>query len=164
MILWFVVVAPILVAEVFQSPRVDYRLVSVGALLPLVEVVGVPFVALHTLLAPVLVLTLVMAATSGRRLLRRRLIGIPIGLFLHLVLDATFTVAELFWWPAFSVAVDRDLLPEVGRPILVGLALDAVAVIAAWWAVGRYDLRVAENRSRLLATGHLAPETMRSTR
>ncbi len=160
MLLWFAVVAPIIVAEVFRSPRVDYRLVAFGAVLPLIEVIGAPFLALHTLAAPVVVLTAVMVATSGRRLLRRRLIGVPIGMFLHLVLDGTWAVAALFWWPAFGFALGREAIPEVGRSIVIGAAFEVAAVAAGVWAADRYGLRSAENRSRLLTTGHLAPGSL----
>ena len=39
MLLWFVVLAPVAVAEIFRSPMVDYRLVALGAVLPLAEAV-----------------------------------------------------------------------------------------------------------------------------
>ncbi len=156
MLLWFVIVAPIVVAEVFRSPMVDYRFVALGAAIPLVEVVGGRPVALHSLAAPVVVLALVMAATRERRLVRRRLLGVPIGLFLHLVLDGTWTDAELFWWPAFGVDLAGRELPELGRPLAVGLLLEAVAIALAVVARRRYHLDESENRRLLWRNGHLA--------
>lgn len=155
MLLWFAVLAPIVVAEVFRSPMVDYRLVAAGALLPLVEAaLGGPRV-LHTLIGAVAALALVMGATVGRRLVRRRLLGVPIGLFLHLVLDGSWTDRELFWWPAFGADFDAASLPEVGRPLVVGLVLEALAAAAAAWAWRRYALDRPGNRRRLVASGHL---------
>jgi hypothetical protein len=155
MVLWFAVVAPILVAEVFRSPMVDYRLVALGALLPLSEVaVGGPRL-LHTLVGAVGALVVVMAVTTGRRLVRRRLLGVPIGLFLHLVLDATWTDQRSFWWPLFGWTFERDTLPELGRPLAVGLALEVLAVAAGVWAWRRYGLDDPRNRQRLVRTGHL---------
>ena len=161
MFLWFVIVAPIVVAEVFRSPMVDYRFVAVGAALPLVELVAGRPVVLHSLVAPVAVLALVMAATRNRRLVRRRLLGIPIGLFLHLVLDATWASAELFWWPAFGFDLAGRELPELARPMAIGLVLEVAAVVLGWIAWRRYGLDVVENRQTLLRNGHLARTVFR---
>lgn len=154
MVLWFVVVAPVLVAEVFRSPMIDYRLVAVGAALPLVEVfVGAN--VLHTLLGSVALLTVVMLATQGRRLLRRRLLGVPIGMFVHLVLDGSWTRTELFWWPGFGLDFGTSEPPEFDRPLAIGVALELAAVAVAVWAHRRYDLGDDAKRGRLLTTGQL---------
>ncbi len=155
MFFWFAVVAAVLVAEIFQSPMVDYRTVAAGALLPLLDVVAAPLglgAVLHSLLAPIIVLTVVMASTIGRRLLRRRLLGIPIGMFLHLVLDGSWTDQSLFWWPLFGVELSE--VPERGGLIL-RLGLEVVAVGVAAIAYRRYGLDDAQNRTRLLRHGHL---------
>ena len=160
MLLWFLFAAPFLVAEVFRSPLVDYRLVALGAVLPVLEVVTGGVWVLHTLAAPVAALTLVMVATQGRRLLRRRLLGIPIGLFLHLVLDGTFASAELFWWPAFGRSFEGLEAPETtGLGLRLLLELAGVAIAALAWR--RYGLDDPAARSRLLRTGHL-PAAVRS--
>ena len=156
MVLWFAVLAPIIVAEVFRSPAVDYRLVLLGAVLPLVEVVTGQPVALHTLLAPVLALAVVMAVTVRRRLLRRRLLGLPIGLFLHLVLDGTWTSSQLFWWPAFGWELDVGAAGEASVSIALRLVGDLVAAGLGVWAWRRYQIGVGDNRQRLLRSGHLA--------
>lgn len=154
MLIWFLVLAPILVAEVFRSPMIDYRLVAVGAVLPLVEVaIGVN--VLHTLLGAVVLMTVVMLTTQRRRLVRRRLLGVPIGLFVHLLLDASWTRAELFWWPAFGFDFGPSTLPEFDRPIVVGIVLEVLGIAAAFWAYRRYDLADPVKRSRLMQTGQL---------
>jgi hypothetical protein len=161
-LIWFAVAAPFLVAEVFRSPMVDYRLVALGAVLPVAEVVaGRPFV-LHTLLAPVVALTVIMLATQGRRLLRRRLLGVAIGLFLHLVLDGTWASAELFWWPLFGWSFDGLQLPEAGA-VGFRLLLEAVGVALAGVAWFRYGLGEPGRLRRLVTTGHL-PATVRNPR
>lgn len=159
MLLWFAVTAPILVAEVFRSPLVDYRLVAVGALLPLLEPVTGLFLGLHTLVGAVLALAVVMGATTGRRLVRRRLLGLPIGLFCHLVLDGTWTRTRLFWWPAFGF--DRQPAPEVGRPPLVWFGLEVAGIALAVVAWRRYGLASPDNRRLLVAQGHLARGVLR---
>ena len=154
MLIWFAVVAPVLVAEVFRSPMIDYRLVALGAVLPLTEVVVGPNV-LHTLLGAVLAMTVVMVATQQRRLLRRRLLGVPIGMFMHLILDGSWTRSELFWWPAFGFDFGQSGLPEFDRPIVVGLLLELVGVGVGWWAIRRYELTDPVKRERLVKTGQL---------
>ena len=80
MILWFAGVSFVFVWWVFRSPALDYRLVMLGSILPVGEVVlGGPRL-MHTLLGPVALLLLIMLATQKRRLVRRRWIGIPIGM------------------------------------------------------------------------------------
>jgi len=153
-LIWFVVLAPVLVAEVFRSPMIDYRLVAVGAALPLVEVfIGAN--VLHTLLGAVVMMTVVMLTTQNRRLLRRQLLGVPIGLFVHLVLDGSWTRAELFWWPAFGFDFGPSTLPEFDRPLVVGLFLEVLGIVAAVWAYRRYDLSDPKKRDRLIQTGQL---------
>ena len=65
----------------FRSPALDYRLVMLGSILPIGEVVlGGPRL-LHTLLFAVALLGRRHAAPpQKRRLVRRRLIGLPIGI------------------------------------------------------------------------------------
>lgn len=159
MLLWFAVTAPILVAEVFRSPLVDYRLVAVGALLPLIEPLTGVFLGLHTLAGAVVALAVVMGATSGHRLLRRRLLGIPIGLFCHLVLDGTWATTRLFWWPAFGPG--RQPVPESGRSPLVWLVLEAAGIALAVVAWRRYGLASPANRRLLATQGHLARGVLR---
>ncbi len=155
MFLWFAVVAAVLVAEIFQSPMVDYRIVALGAVLPLSDLVlssaglGTVF---HSLLAPIVILAVVMATTVGRRLLRRRLLGIPIGMFLHLVLDGTWADQSLFWWPLFGLELSD--IPERSG-LVFRLGLEVVAVGVAVVAYRRYGLDDVQNRERLIRQGHL---------
>jgi hypothetical protein len=153
-LIWFLVTAPFLVAEIFKSPMVDYRLVAFGALLPLVELGFDTAFVLHTLLAPVLVLTAVMVTTMGSRLVRRRLLGVPIGMFFHLVLDGTWTSATLFWWPAFGLSFEGEPVPET---TFIGwrLLLEVIAVAIGVVAYRRYDLADEAKRARLVKSGHL---------
>lgn len=161
MFLWFVVLAPVAVAQVFKSPMVDYRLVVLGALLPLIEAAfGGPRV-LHTLLFSVGAMGLVMALTSRRRLLRRRLLGVPIGLMFHLVLDGSWTDKNLFWWPAFGSEFPDSGLPAWSRPIEVGLLLELLAIGVAVWAYRQYQLDDQSNRELLVSQGQLARSVLR---
>jgi hypothetical protein len=158
MLIWFAVMSVVLTWAVFQSPALDYRLVALGAVLPVVEV---PFGAgpLHSLLAPTAVLAVVMLATRGRRLARRQWLGIPIGMYLHLVLDLSWTRSETFWWPALGPGFGEGRAFELDRG-LWSLAMEVVAVVVGVWAYGRFGLDDADRRSRFLRTGQLDRSVM----
>ena len=84
MILWHAGLALAIVWNVFRDPALDHRLVVAGALLPdAVDLAWGRPVYAHTLLAPVVVLVAVMLGTRRRRTVRRRLLAVPIGMFLH---------------------------------------------------------------------------------
>lgn len=154
MLLWFVGVGFLAVVLVFKSPALDYRVVIGGLLLPLVDVVpGVPPV-LHTLAGAVLLLAATMLATRGRRLARRRWLGLPIGVFVHLVLDGTWTNTELFWWPAFGLDLPDVDLPTFGSGA-AGLVLEALGAAAIWWSWRQFRLDDPARRQMFLREGRL---------
>jgi len=152
--------APVLTAEIFRSPMIDYRIVAVGALLPIVDVVIGSASVTHTLLFPVGLLTVVMLATQKQRLVRRRWLGLPIGAFFHLVLDGTWTGARPFWWPATGFGFEGLLAPETTRPSSLILFLEAVSIAVGWWAWRRYELERQVNRRRLIKSGQLSREVI----
>ena len=82
MLLWFAGMSFLAVWVVFHDPAIDHRLVMAGAVLPDVVdgVTGGPWV-LHSVLGSVALLTAVMLGTVHRRLLRRQLIALPIGIY-----------------------------------------------------------------------------------
>ena len=155
MILWFAGVSFVFVWWVFRSPALDYRLVMLGSVLPVGEVLlGGPRV-LHTLLAAVALLALVMLATQKRRLVRRRWIGLPIGLLMHLVLDGIWSRAEVFWWPLFGWSFGDQGLPELGRPVGLIVVLEIVGAACLAWVWRTFDLDQPAVRQRFLRTGQL---------
>ncbi len=161
MFLWFAAGAAAIVWVIFNSPMIDYRVVMLGAVLPVVEVpwgVG----ALHTLLASVAALTVVMLATTPkglprRRSIRRRWLGLPIGMFLHLILDGVWTDARLFWWP-FAGGLPGGLFgeraPELGRGVWT-VAMEAAGGLLLVWLWGRWGLDDPDRRRTFLRTGQL---------
>jgi hypothetical protein len=151
---WFIGVGWLLVVAVFQSPALDYRLVMLGTVVPLADALtGGPWV-MHTLLASVALLAIVMLATQRRRLVRRRWLGLPIGMFIHLVLDGAWTNTHVFWWPAFGASFGHERLPELDRGGL-SVVMEFVGVAALLYAWNRFDLRVPAVRDRFLRTGQL---------
>ncbi len=140
---------------------VDYRMVALGSTLPLtgwlIDQAGI----LHTMVGAVGSLAIVMVVTIGRRLLRRRLLGIPIGLMLYLVLDGVWTNDDLLLWPAFGSSFEGLTPPIAGRSMGLNLGLELIALGIGMWAYRRYDLHEPENMERLRSTGHLPRSAMR---
>lgn len=154
MFLWYVGLSVLLVATIFRSVGIDYRLVALGALLPLL--VDLPFgyrAYGHTLIFAVALLAAVMVGTIGRsRLLRRRLLCLPIGVFCGLVLSGAFTNDELFWWPFLGTSFPHEaLLPATWVVVLEELA----GLFACWVLIGQYDLYLPGPRRELIRTGRL---------
>lgn len=133
MLLWFAGLSMVAVWLVFRSPAVDHRTVALGAVLPVGELAfGRPLV-LHTLVGAAAVLLVVVVATDRRSEARRRWLGVPIGLLLHLVLDGVWSDAALFWWPAFGLGFPDRSLPEIARGWLVVPMELAGALALVWW-------------------------------
>jgi len=154
--LWFLGGALVIAWAVFRDPAVDYRLVMVGAVLP--DVVNAPFGGAgvgHSVTASVVLLGAVMVATIGRRGLRRHLLALPIGTFLHLVLDGAFTTTAVFWWP-FTGGFDDAPLPSVDRGWW-NVALEALGLGALVWGWRHFGLADPARRRRFLRTGRLDP-------
>lgn len=156
MVLWFVATAVLAVFFVFDSPAVDHRVVAAGALLPLTELLtGDPWV-LHTLAGSVALLIIVMGGTVGRRLRRRRLLGLPIGTFMFLIFSGCWSRTELFWWPLAGLdEIGTGVAPELDRPLAVIVLLELLGAGALFWLWRRYELGTEANRHRLVTTGRL---------
>lgn len=152
MFFWFAGGSFLLVAWIFSSPALDYRLVMAGSVLPVAEkALSGPW-ALHTLLAPVLTMAAVMLVFRGRRLAQRRWLGLPIGLFFFLVLDGAWARTELFWWPAFGWSAGDE---PGWRPLWVTLLMEAVGVVALVFAARTFGLTDEASRRRFLRNGQL---------
>ena len=155
MLIWFVAGSVVAVALVFDSPAMDFRLIALGAVVPMVEgVVGGPGV-LHAPITGVALLGGVMGVARGRRLLQRRWLAVPIGMLAHLVLDGTWSDKEVFWWPFFGLDVmGGSRVPEFER-LGTGLLLELVGLILGAWAWRRFGLRDPKARRALWAQGRL---------
>jgi hypothetical protein len=152
--LWFAGGAFVLVWVVFRSPAVDYRLVMLGAVLPVGELpFGSPRL-LHSLTAAAATLGLAMLVTPRRRLAQRRVVAVPIGMFIHLLLDGIWTDTQAFWWPFAGLAWSDARLPELSRGAF-DLVLEALGAAALWWCWRRFRLDEPERRARFLRTGQL---------
>ena len=155
MLLWFVGTAVAAVWYVFHDVRFDYRLLVVGAVLPgVIDIIGGLARFAHSLGVAVGLLVVVML-TTGRKPIRRLLLGLPIGMMLHLVFDGAFTATKVFWWP-FSGGWGAVRTPELARGWWNVPMEFAGALLVAWiWRF--FGLASADRRRQFLHTGHLVP-------
>lgn len=159
MLFWFAGLTFIGVAWIFASPAIDYRLVLAGSVLPVIEMIaGGPWV-LHSLLAPVAAMTLVMVVFQGKRLVQRKWLGIPIGMFMYLVLDGAWARTTLFWWPLFGFSADDGDIPTWESPAVL-IVMEIVGVLALVWSARRYRLTNEAERRLFLSKGRLSRALM----
>ena len=141
---------------VFHSANLDYRLIVAGAALPVLEALSGHDLVLHTLAAPVVVMLVVMLATRTRRTVRRQWLCLPIGMFVHLLLDGVWARSHAFWWPAFGLGVPVVAEPRrVAWPRARTSCSRCAGLGALVWAAKRFGLDDADRRRRLLRTGML---------
>lgn len=155
MLLWFAGASIVIVWLVFRSPALDYRLVVLGAVAPVGEVLAGGAWVLHTLVGAVAALALVMLATRQRRLVRRRWIGLPIGLLLHLALDGIWAEAEVFWWPFLGWQLGEVGVPEASRGLVPVVVLEVAGAAALVWCWVSFGLGDPLRRRQFLRTGQL---------
>lgn len=161
MLFWYVGPSIIAMYEIFNSRGLDYRLIALGSVMPLL--VDLPlgyFGPGHSIVVAVAVLAIVMVGTVGRsRLLRRHLVCLPIGWFCGLVLSGAFLHDQSFLWPLLGpITKEVGLFPP---PTLLVLGEAAgVAVIA--WSIGRFGLNTARGREEFVRTGRLVETTPRA--
>jgi membrane-bound metal-dependent hydrolase YbcI (DUF457 family) len=140
--------------SVLRDSNFDYRLIALAALLPdVIDAAAGHRAIAHTLVFAVGELALVMAMTTNRRPIRKRLLAVPIGLFAHLVLDGVWGVKELFWWPAFGSWGNHAIVPAL--PIVV--IREVIGIAFAVVIVQRFGLRDAQRRREFFQTGRLVP-------
>ena len=155
MFIWFVALSVSSVALIFRSPRLDFRIVVFGSLLPLVEGAFGGRWLLHTLICNAILLLGVMALAHGRRLAQRRWLGLPIGTLSHLVLDGTWTDTGVFWWPfAGSEALGVEAVSEFEH-LSIGLLFEAAGLVVGLWAWSKFRLSDPAVRRALVMNGRL---------
>ena len=135
MLLWFLATAVFTVYFVFRSPAFDYRPLMVGSLIPLASVR-----ALHSVAFAVVFLAAVMLATIGHRIVRRRLLGLPVGVMLHLVFTGAWTDDKAFLWPLFGWGVDDATHPVVARGWW-NVPLEVAGLVGCYLIARRIDWR-----------------------
>lgn len=155
MLLWFLGTSFIAVWFVFRDDQFDYRVLFLGAVAP--DVVGlVPGGAwvMHSVVAPIVALVVVMAIARRGSVRRRRWLALSIGMFMHLVFDGAFNNTKNFWWPLTGVSIKTSSLPSFDRMGLnVLLELAGAAMLLWGWKANNLSSPVA--RERFVRTGRL---------
>jgi len=91
--------------------------------------------------------------TAGRKPIRRLLLGLPIGMLLHLVWDGAFAATKVFWWPFVGSWGDNQV-PSVERGWL-NVPMELAGAATLWWAWRRFHLAKPERRTQFLQHGLL---------
>ena len=162
LVLWFAGLSFVLVWAIFRDTALDYRLVVLGALLPdALDLVTGGAGPMHSLAVSVVLMFAVMLATRRRRLLRRRLLAVPIGTFVHLVLDGMWRRTEVFWWPFFGTDFADTALPTAERSVTTVVVMELAGAAALLWAYRRFRLYEPERRAKFARSGRLGRDLLR---
>src|SRR5690606_35488760 len=97
-------------------------------------------------------LALAMVLTPRRRLVQRRLVAIPIGVFLHLLLDGVWVDTDAFWWPFTGLVWSDARQPELARGGY-DVVLEVAGAAALWGCGRRFRLDGPDRRRRFRRTG-----------
>ncbi|MCY3786404.1 MAG: hypothetical protein OXG55_12160 [bacterium] len=151
MLLWFAGLGVPAVAAVFSSRGLDYRFVLAGTVAPSLALAVAALWIMDSLLLPIAVMAAVMVGGWGRRLVQRRWLGVPIGLFCHLVLDGAWLRTGTFWWPLGSGEVAGRGL----RPIWLPVIMELIGAAALWWSWRRFGLADPARRRDFRRAGRL---------
>jgi hypothetical protein len=156
MVFWFVCLSIAGVFVIFRDAAMDYRMVSFGALSvdPIDMVASGGIGPLHSVTVAVGLLALIMVGTIGRRSLRRRLLGVSIGMFAHLVLDGAWLVTKAFWWP-LAGPVGARRLPMIERGWVVVAVQEAIGISIGLWLWRRFRLQTPARRALFFKTGRI---------
>ena len=161
MFFWFIATSVISIGFIFRDPNFDNRLLIVGSVLPIADGVFGGARALHSITVSIVLLAVIMFATSRGSRRRKVLLGLPIGMFLHLVFDGAWNDTSTFWWPFTGIEFTDDRLPILDRGLL-SVAMEAIGIAAMVWLVRRNRLTEPSHRGDFLTTGRLnsVPERM----
>lgn len=154
MFFWFLATSVITIGFVFRDPSFDNRLLLVGSVLPVVDAVFGGARALHSVTVSIALLAVVMIATKRGSGARKTLLGLPIGMFLHLVFDAAWNDTGTFWWPFTGLGFDDSGVPIVDRG-WISVILEAIGVLGCAWLWRHNGLGSSERRRRFLHDGRL---------
>jgi len=158
---WFIATAVVTIGFVFRDPTFDNRLLIVGSVLPGIEVVFGGARALHSITVSIGLLAIVMLVTKRGSRIRATLLGLPIGMFLHLVFDAAWNDTDTFWWPFTGLEFVDEGVPIVDRGV-VSIALEVIGLVGCVWLWRTNGLSDRARLRRFLADGRLIATPERS--
>jgi hypothetical protein len=151
---WFIATAVVTIGFVFRDPSFDNRLLIVGSVVPIGDAVFGGARALHSITVSIALLAAVMIATKRGSARRKTLLGLPIGMFLHLVFDGAWNDTSTFWWPLTGLDFTDRGIPIVDRGGW-SLVMEAVGIAACTWLWRLNRLGDRALRQRFLSDGQL---------
>jgi hypothetical protein len=83
------------------------------------------------------------------------LLGLPVGILLHLVFTGAWTNTRVFWWPLFGFGFE-DAPHPIAQRGWWNVPLEAIGLGLCWWIVQRGELRRPDRRARFRTTGQLS--------
>ena len=141
---------------VFTDPRFDYRLLIVGSLVPAaVDGARGSLGIVHSVTFAMALLAVIMLATAGRRPIRSTLLGLPVGMLLHLVFTGAWTESEVFWWPFLGTDLG-DVPTFVASRGWWNIPLEIIGLGMCAWIYRSARLSDGDHRRDFVRTGHLA--------
>ncbi|CAB4606797.1 unannotated protein [freshwater metagenome] len=155
MLLWFLGTSFLSVWFVFRDDQFDYRVLALGAVVPdIIDLCTGGTWAMHSVLAPISALIVVMAVARRGSVRRRRWLALPIGMFLHLVFDGAFNNTKNFWWPLAGFSFEGKDVPSLDRMGL-NIILEIAGAAMLLWVWKTNNLSSPSARERFLRTGRL---------
>lgn len=159
MFFWFLGTSALTVWFVFRDDKFDYRVLALGAILPdIIDLTTGGAWVMHSIIASIGLLTLVMVCARRGTVRRRRWLALPIGTFLHLVFDGAFNNTKIFWWPFTGAGFVGSPVPSLDRGALnVAMEIAGVVMLAWLWRINQ--LSDSDVRTRFARTGQLTGGT-----
>ena len=155
MVIWFVITAVLTIHFVFRDPAFDYRLLIVGSVIPVVgDISGGWGSALNTIGFAVALLAIVMIVSIGNRERRRRTLGLPIGVLLHMVFGGAWSSVDIFWWPVSGLNLG-DAPALLREHWTSAIAREAIGIACALWMMRRTNLLNPDARRTFKESGKL---------
>lgn len=156
---------------IFRDPKVDVRLLALGAVLP--DLIDLPIGTFlladryatgelwsHSLISPSLYMGIVILATRRGRM-RRALMAVGVGWLFHLLVDGMWVDERVFLWPVFGWEIPVGEAPywplawqrALSDPLRWLLELVGLGYLVWLWR--SHDLGDPDRRRTLLSTGRL---------
>lgn len=155
MLLWFLGTSFLAVWFVFRDDKFDYRVLALGVVIPdVIDLCTGGTWVMHSVLAPITALSVVMAIARRGSVRRRRWLALPIGMFLHLVFDGAFNNTKNFWWPLAGFSFGGKDVPSFDRMGL-NIALEIAGAVMLLWVWKTNNLSSPVARQRFVQTGRL---------
>lgn len=172
MLLWHVGAVIFLFRWVFRDPRVDLRMLALGAVVIDLADLSVAMAAGsstqqllgHTLIAPAAFGAVVLIFTA-RGPARSRWLAVVIAMLLHLLIDRMWVHRDVFWWPAFGLEIEMvpgSVFDGLAGRMLGGWNL-ALEVMGAGYLIAllvRHGALSRPGLARLARTGVLQTEAI----